>query len=117
MIPKNKEIVDFENYEEGSKQELNACYLDSCSYNKNKVINEEKKDYRAQNIIDEKLNYGNSNEIERNNEKVIKMWDGDICLNEEKRNSVSKNVGEWEGKNNVKEIKEGKQDNILPDEH
>ena len=40
---KNKEIIDAEKYEEeGSKQELNACYLDVCAYNNN-VINEEKK--------------------------------------------------------------------------
>lgn len=35
----------------------------------------------------------------------------------EEKYNVSKNVGEGEGKNNVNEIKGGKQDNILPDEH
>jgi hypothetical protein len=99
---KTKEIVDVEKYEEGNKEELNVCYLD---VNKNNVINEEKEEYLAQNIIDDgNLNYGNSNEIERNNEKAIKIGDGHVFLNEEKRNSVIKNVGEGEGKDNIKEI-------------
>ena len=54
----------------------------------NNVINEEKKEDPIQNIIDENLTYGNSNEIEKNNEKVIMMGDGDVCLNEVKRNIV-----------------------------
>ena len=39
---KNKQIVDAEKYKEGNK-ELNACYLEVCVYNKNNVVNEEKK--------------------------------------------------------------------------
>jgi hypothetical protein len=39
---KNKEIVESEKYKEGNK-ELNSCYLDVCVYNKNNVVNEEKK--------------------------------------------------------------------------
>ena len=80
---KIKKIVYVEKYEEGSRQELNACYLGVCSYNKNNVINKEKKDNPVQNIIH--VNYGNSNEIERNNEKFIKIGDGDVCSNEEKQ--------------------------------
>ena len=69
---KNKEIVESEKYKEGNK-ELNSCYLDVCVYNKNNVVNEEKKEDPVQNIINENLTYGgNSNGIERN-EKVIKM--------------------------------------------
>jgi hypothetical protein len=41
-MPKNKEIIDAEKYKEGNK-ELNTCYLDVCVYNKNNVVNEEKK--------------------------------------------------------------------------
>ena len=115
---KNKEIVESEKYKEGNK-ELNACYLEVCVYNKNNVVNEEKKEDSVQNIINENLAYGNSNGIERNDEKVIKMGDGDVCSNEEKRNIVIKNEGE--GKDNFEELKGGKeenrQDNLLPDEH
>ena len=39
---KNKQIVDAEKYKEGNK-ELNACYLEVFVYNKNNVVNEEKK--------------------------------------------------------------------------
>ena len=95
---KNKEIVDAEKYN---------------------VVNEEKKEDPVQNIINENLAYGNSNGIERNDEKVIKMGDGDVCSNEEKRNIVIKNEGE--GKDNFEEMKGGKeenrQDNLLPEEH
>ena len=47
-----------------------------------------KKEDPVQNIIDENLTYGNSNEIEKNDEKVIMMGDGDVCSNEVKRNIV-----------------------------
>ena len=115
---KNKEIVESEKYKEGNK-ELNSCYLDVCVYNKNNVVNEEKKEDLVHNIINENLTYGNSNGIKRNDEKVIKMGDGDVCSNEVKRNIVIKN--EWEGKDNFEELKGGKeenrQDTLLPDEH
>ena len=116
---KNKESIDAEKYEEGSKQELNACYLDVCAYNNNNVINEEKKEDPVQNIIDENLTYGNSNEIKKNDEKAIMMGDGDFCSNEVKRNIVIKNAGE--GKDKIEKMKGGKeedrQDNLLLDEH
>ena len=78
-----------------------------------------KKEDLVHNIINENLTYGNSNGIERNDEKVIKMGDGDVCSNEVKRNIVIKNEGE--GKDNFEELKGGKeenrQDTLLPDEH
>ena len=120
---RNKEIVDVEKYEDGNKKELNVCYLDVCSCHKNNVENEEKKHENkfesVQNIIDKSLSHGNPNEIEINDEKVIKKGDGDVCSNEEKRNIVIKSV--VCGKDNDKEMNKGKEDNRkvspMPDEN